>query len=468
MIFINTSSVLAVEEVLSEQDDNILSMEECFELALKNSPTIKNYKLEYGISKDDVSFSRSAFFPTLSVGASYSFYDEDSSKINYSSNMYNLEASVSQLLFDFGKTNADIDTQKFYQEVAYYNFDDIVLETIYGVKNHYFGVLAAKANVDVERANVQINERNYQRIKAYYDEGIRSKIDLVNAEVNLSDSKVELVSAIKTYQVAIVELNNSMYLKHRSEYGIVDARDFNISGNLVPINSQISNKRDIAKAPEEVENAFLTANVDKIDIIDDYDFTPFEYNFEEAVSYARENRPDLKAYVAMREALEKALLSVKREYYPELQASAGYGYTEVYSMSSLNAKFNLVSSVNIMAVKSKVKAAEKRVQIAQNDIDKLEQDIYYEIQDLFVNMRQLEKQIPLAGIKVKQTLENFQLADGRYAVGLGDFIELQDAKVQYNNAQQDYVNIVYNYNIARSDIEKSIGLEQEVTLKLED
>ena len=45
-----------------------------------------------------------------------------------------------------------------------------------------------------------------------------------------------------------------------------------------------------------------------------------------------------------------------------------------------------------------------------------------------------------------QTLENFELADGRYAVGLGDYIQLQDAKVNYNNAQVSYVQTVYNYN----------------------
>lgn len=60
-------------------------------------------------------------------------------------------------------------------------------------------------------------------------------------------------------------------------------------------------------------------------------------------------------------------------------------------------------------------------------------------------MIQLEKQIPLLETKVRQTLENLELADGRYAVGLGDYIQLQDARVNYNNAQSSYVQAVYNY-----------------------
>ena len=54
--------------------------------------------------------------------------------------------------------------------------------------------------MDINKAYVDINERNYQRTKAYFEEGIKSKIDLVNAEVNLSDSKVTLVNAQKTYK----------------------------------------------------------------------------------------------------------------------------------------------------------------------------------------------------------------------------------------------------------------------------
>ena len=49
------------------------------------------------------------------------------------------------------------------------------------------------------------------------------------------------------------------------------------------------------------------------------------------------------------------------------------------------------------------------------------------------------------------------LADGRYAVGVGDFIQLQDAKQNYNKAQQEYVASVLQYNVARAALEKAMG-----------
>ena len=61
------------------------------------------------------------------------------------------------------------------------------------------------------------------------------------------------------------------------------------------------------------------------------------------------------------------------------------------------------------------------------------------------------------GNKVKQTLENFELADGRYTVGLGNFIELQDAQTNYNNAQLAYVQSVFDYNVARAQLERAMA-----------
>ena len=94
---------------------------------------------------------------------------------------------------------------------------------------------------------------------------------------------------------------------------------------------------------------------------------------------------------------------------------------------------------------------------ALDNVNLSKQNIYFEVQNAYVNMQQIEKRIPLLEVKVRQTLENFELADGRYAVGVGDFIQLQDAKQNYNNAQQSYVQAVFEYNLARATLEKAMG-----------
>ena len=227
-------------------------------------------------------------------------------------------------------------------------------------------------------------------------------------------------------------------------------------------------KEQWEKLPKDVQDATLTSSVEKLNVIDSFKFTPFPYTFEKSVELAIENRPDLKAYENTLKAMKQSLLYIKRQYYPALTGSAGYSFRDRNSTNSFNMGLSLSTSINIMGQKSEIDAAKIQVELAQNEIDLLKQDIYFEVQAAYIDMIQLEKQIPLLAVKVRQTLENLELADGRYYVGIGDYIELQDAKVNYNNAQQAYVEAVYNYNVARAALEQSIALKPDVKIDLED
>ena len=72
-------------------------------------------------------------------------------------------------------------------------------------------------------------------------------------------------------------------------------------------------------------------------------------------------------------------------------------------------------------------------------------------------MVQYEKKIPLTEVAVRQTYENLELAIGRYEVGLGNFLEVQDAIVNYNQAQESYVKLIFDYNVSVAKLELEIA-----------
>lgn len=458
-------------EDINVQQGSVLSLNDCISIALNHNPAIKNARYNYGISKSNVGVARSEFFPTVGVGTGYSYNTTSSSKINTDTNAYTVQATLNQLLWNFGRTNANIKMQKFYLIADEYNFYNTVRETTFNVKQKYYEVLAARATVLINKAYVQINERNYQRTKAYFDEGIKSKIDLVNAEVTLSDSKIQLVQAENSYKNSLVNLNNAMYLVNAPAYSISGTEVFNnVNDNVAPVDLTKITKpsdKEISKLPINVKDAKLTSSVETLELLTDYKVDEFPYSFEECMKMAYKNRADLKAYNSTLDAVKQNLLFVKRNYYPELSASAGYGFRNTNSTNSLNVGLNLSSSVNIMNQKYKVDAAKYQVDIAENSLNQLNQDIFFEVQNAYINMVELEKQIPLLAVKVRQTLENYELAEGRYYVGLGDYIQLQDAKVNYNNAQCSYIETIYKYNVARANLESVIAMPQQVTVTLE-
>lgn len=256
-LFYTISAAFAIEQ-MSIEKNAILNIKDCITIALQNSPKIKKARYNYGIAKGNLGIAKSEYFPTLGIGTGYNITDNNNNRRSTNTNIYSAEANINQLIWNFGKTNANIRMYNFDRVAALYEFEDMVLETIFGVKTNYYGVLAAKATLDVNRANVQINERNYQRTKAYFEEGIKSKIDLVNAEVYLSDSKVTLVESEKAYKNALVQLNNSMYIAFAPEYEIENTETFNFQNNYAPVNlEKIDEKKDLSKPPKDVNNSIF-------------------------------------------------------------------------------------------------------------------------------------------------------------------------------------------------------------------
>ncbi len=469
ILSLTLTPAIAIDDIKVEQD-SVLSLNDCISIALNNNPAIKNARYNWGISKANVNIARSEFFPTLGVGTGYNYNSTDTKNYTSNTNVYSIETTLNQLLWNFGRTNARIKMQKFYLIADQYYFDNTVRETTFAVKQRYYEVLAARATVMINKAYVDINERNYLRTKAYYDEGIKSKIDLVNAEVTLSDSKIQLIKSENAYKNSLVNLNNAMYLTKAPTYSIEGTENFNIADNVAPVDLAKITKpsdQDANYIPVNVNDAKLISSVEKLEVLTDYKLTDFPYTFEECMNMAYKNRADLKAYNSTVDAVKENLLYIKRNYYPSLSANAGYGFRDTNNTNSFNVGVNLSSSVNIMAQKSQVDAAKFQVDIAENALNQLNQDIYFQVQNAYINMIELEKQIPLLAVKVRQTLENYELAEGRYYVGLGDYIQLQDAKVNYNNAQCSYIETIYKYNVARANLESVISLPQEVTVTLE-
>ena len=449
---------LAIDEI---EKGVTLSVDDCIELAIKNSPEIQIYEQQIKMQDYKVGQSKASYFPTVGASIGHDYGNTDVGYRATQSKTSTARVSLNQLIYSFGKVFSQVKMQKFYKIAAEYDLQTAILNATNRVKSAYYAVLAAKANVDIQRANVQVNERQYDRTKAFFDEGLVSKIDLVNQEVYLSDSKIGLVSAENLYQNSIVNLNNAMYVVNAPEYNIENTETFNFKNNYAEINLlNVANTTTKDDGTVEPKNAVLTTQVEKTDILDNYKFTKYPYSLDESVERAYKNRPDLLSMQASKEAAEEALKYTKKSYFPDLTGSVGYNWmnNSHYSSNGVSVGAYLsMSNLNVMDTNLRIKESKAQLEIANQNVELVKQNIYFDVQNAYINMIQLEKNIPLLQTKVRQTLENYELADARYEVGLGNFIELQDAKENYNNAQRDYVQTIYKYNVALTDLQTAMG-----------
>lgn len=444
------------------QDGAVLSLEDCIRIALTNSPSVKKYKNLVKHANAILGQSKASYFPSLSLGTGYYGKFNNNDGNSTSDNSYGLNASLSQLIFSFGKVGTKIKKAKLNKIAADFDLNYEIIKTIFNVKTNYYAVLAATANMKVQEANISVNERQYQQTKAYFEEGLKSKIDLVNAEVYLSDAKINYVTAQNTYDAAVIALNNSMYIQSSPKYSIEKLESFNFANKYAEVALKNFDQDLVKKfkAPDLAEGASYQTSVQKNELIDiNYKVEKFPYSLNESIALAKENRPDLHSYVAVRDALKQELKYQRIQYLPDLKAKGTYGLNAANTMSN---SFQVTgtldfASINAMDIKYKIEEAKANLDVADNAIDKMEKDIYFSVQTAYVNMVQLEKKIPLTEVSVKQTFENLELAMGRYEVGLGNFLEVQDAIVNYNKAQESYVKLIFDYNVARAKVELEIA-----------
>ncbi|MBE7711254.1 MAG: TolC family protein [Cyanobacteria bacterium SIG31] len=449
----------------SQQNFITLSLEECVDYAIAHNPNLAVAEQHIKAAESGIGQQKASFAPRLTARVNYNHLANSGTRIaNTHTDSIGFNAGISQLIWDFGKTTARINMAKYDTQSAQFDYDYDILNIVYNVKMNYYNVLRSLANLDIYEQNVRINTLNYERTKAMFDEGLKSKIDVVNAEVNLADSKIQLVDAQNSLATNVLALKNSMYYNESKHFVVQNTENF---GFL-----KADYKKKMQSLDEIKPSGFnlkknedglimLTSGIEHNDIIQDYELSPYKLTRQEAVDKALENRPDLKSNRMLAKVQEESLKAIKRSYAPELTADLTWGYTKNESTYSsplqVGASMGL-GSINPVGIHYQIKEGEAYLDIANHNVNIAKQDIYWEVQENYINMRQLERKIPLMSQKVKASLENFELADGRYSVGLNNYVELQDALASYNNAQLSFVEAVFEYNVARETLRNSMGI----------
>ncbi len=407
---------------------SVLTILDCVAAAFKNSPKIKRQKYNLDIAKSNLGIAKSQYFPVINIGAG--FYNENNSDNTYYSSHYrelpSVGVSVNKLVWNFGKTTAYIKMEEFYKIGAEYEFMDSLCNTLFDVKLKYYALLKAKALQLVAQNNVEINE-NFLKLAQS-----KHRPDIKTAELNLSESKIKLLEAQNEYKNAKIDLNNSMYLDSQPDYTIKDTHTFSYENDYA-----YNEKTGRSEA-----------------------FIPMTFTFplDRAVEIAYDNSPDLNVLISTKHAMEQNLLYIKRTYLPDLTANAGYGFnnSNQTTNNSFKVGVNLSSSVNLMELKHSIKGAGAQLSAADNEIELFKKDLYFEVKKALNNVDKYQNQIPTAKMEVEQSLENLHLVEEQYKSNQLNYVALQDARKDYNNALTKYIETMYDYNVSLIQVEMAM------------
>ena len=401
-------------------DKNVnLDLNTCIYLALGNNPRISS--AFNGILASDARIKQvwANYFPTWSWQTGYTRLRQlqlsDALGRNLEFNYYLLgQISLQQMLYDFGVTQNQATIRKLDYESFKKVFEATVNDVIFQTKSSYFTVLYAYENKKVAQDSVDKFSRFYKQAKAYYRTGRSPKVDVTIAETNLSNAKLKLIQAENSVNIAIANLNYAMGLPYLKNYVISERLEYK----------------------------------------------PLDLSFEEMIEFARESRPELKQAEIKVEQMNQTIKLAKKSYFPTLSLEGQYqrGGRSWNSNYGFNIGGYLTfPAVNMMLVRNEIREAKYLYDKELANAKNTQHNIYLELQKAYLKLLEKKNQLPVAQLQEKQANENFNLSFKMYGVGVGSPSEVKDAEITYENAQLTYYSSIYEYNLAKAELEKAIG-----------
>jgi outer membrane protein TolC len=391
----------------------MLDLQRCIAIALSRHPGIQAAAGTLRAGDSRIGQARSDYYPQLNGSAGYSRTNPTTSAGQvYDS--YSSSVSLSQNLYDFGKTSTQVKIQELNRDSSRSDLDNVRTQVSFGVKQAYFGLLQAGRNRDVSREVVGQFQQHLEQASAFFEVGTKPKFDVTKAEVDLSNAKLNLIKAENAVRLARVALNNAMGLPEAPDYEVAD---------------QLSSQR-------------------------------VEIDLDETIRKAYDRRPDLKAIAVKKQSLEQSIELARKGYYPSVTGNAGYGWGggsfPLEQGWSFGAQLN-VPLFSGFSTKYQVAEAQANLDVLAANEALLRQTIDQDVKQAWLNLHEAADRGVAAELIVRQAAENLELANGRYASGVGSPIEVTDALVAASNAKTAQISALYDYKLAQSSLEKAAG-----------
>ena len=407
-----------------------LSLKECIETALKNQPTIRAARENVRAGQGRETQAASPYLPQLTASTGYS---ESHAPLggafgDSTTKSYTTSLSLSQTLYDFGKTGNAYDAAKLGTLSLEQDAERISQEVVLNVKQSYYALLAAKKLVEVARKTIEQTESHLKQAEAFFRTGSKPRYDVTRAEVEVNNANLGLINAKNGVRIRTIALNNAM-------------------------------GTDPGKATEIVEA--LPA-------------VPVLPTLEQAQLDALQSRPDMKQMEAEIAAARARLSSEQANYLPTLSASAAYnwanGSTEMGPFLGTMFKGDVQNSWNagIMLTlplfqggltKGRVAEARANVLALEAQRDRVKQSILLEVNQASADLESAAARVDVMEKTLQKARENLDIAQGRYKAGVGPYIEVTDAQLSSVNSETDRIQALYDYHLAIARLLKAMGVK---------
>ena len=396
----------------------VWTLDDVVRIALARHPLVNRADAETRAAEARRGQAKSAYYPTVGIAAEYSRTRSFSGQPGASSTSEDesVEGTLTQVLADFGRRGASLDRAGALRDAARESGRSVRQDVAFAAKVAYFDVLRAGQILSVQKETVAQRESLVTRSNAYYDAGIRARIDVVRSEANLYAARADLASAESALKVARITLLRRMGIDWPTEY------DLSYTGSTAGLDGGLAGW----------------------------------------ILEAEENRPGLKALMAQERAAENAVSAARAGRHPVLTGAGSYGYAADEPPLRQNYDVSVQLALPVFTgflVREQIAEAEAVLASARSAVTDERRAVRLEVEEAALAVEETGRRIEARRKEKEASEENLRLATARYQVGAGDIIEMIDAQVQATRADTSLIEALFDRDVASARLLRAIGRE---------
>lgn len=415
---------------MSLQAQEILTIEDAMKIALENNFEIKIAKNNTKVSETNVTIGNAGMLPTATASvtdnnsiqnSSQTRQDGTSTRLdNAKNNSLTYGVSLGWTVFDGMKMFARYDQLKELQKLGDAELKRTILVKIGQVNSAYYDLVQIQQQLAALDTTIVISKQRLTLAQNRFTIGKASKLEVLNAQVDLNSDQVALLRQKETYANGKILLNQYLARDPKIDFKVTD---------------------DVT-----VDNKLVLA-----DLID----------------LAQKQNPVLETQIINKRVAELQLKQVKADRYPVVRLTSGYnfaesesslGFTSSTSNRGLNYGFN--ATLNIFdgfnqhrnEKVAKIQIENSQIAIEQQNLI-LNTQLSTAFQTYLTNLELIDLEEDNQAI-AKQNLE---ITLDKFRIGTITTIDFRTAQLNYVNAKVRYSNAQYEAKLSEIALKELAG-----------
>ncbi|MDE0683229.1 MAG: TolC family protein [Candidatus Poribacteria bacterium] len=423
---------IGAQEPVGEVDlSQPLTLEQCIQVGLERSTSMRNARLNLAIQELRVKNARAQYFPQIFSNGNYDFSDRVD--FGFEPENYNLGLRGQYTLWDNGQREGGFAQAKESLTATVSRNERTKQDLILDITVAYYDVLKRQELVKVSEQVLARSQENTQRIRDFVEAGTLIPADVATAELREANDELSLLNNSNSLQIAQATLPRLLGLD---------------PGVLLTVS-----------VDESYQLYQERGTIERVEI-----------PIEEAIQIALSTRPEFQERQAQIKSQEWSLTLAKLQRWPRLNADVDYNvnlddylrerenFSDFRSWSAgVSLNFTLFDG-GILG--NRVKELGMQLEQTRENASDLERSVALAVRQAYLTLQRSEIAVDISKKQVTNAQLSLDVIQGRFDVGKAILLELLDAQTSYAQALTNEVNAFYDYKIAQTRLQDAMGVLQ--------